>query len=202
MVLLFIRAIFRFFKASRKETYPTLFGIIQQVSFDDELIKEIEKVIDEEGNIRPDASGELLKIRKQKIGKQKELERRFRILINEYRKNGWLADNIESFRNGRRVLSVPSEHKRKIRGIIHDESTTGKTAFIEPEAIIEVNNDIFDLETEEKREIYKILKELSAKLRPYVPLLHLYQRLIVRFDIIQAKAQLARANEWGYAQVA
>jgi DNA mismatch repair protein MutS2 len=193
IVLRFVRDIFRFFNPGRQEAYPTLYEIIRHVSFDDELIQDIEKVIDEEGNIRPDASPELMKIRKAIQSKQKDLDREFRKLINEYRNKGWLTDNVESFRNGRRVLSVPSEHKRKIRGIIHDESTTGKTAFIEPEAIIEINNDIFDLETEERREIYRILKELSARLRPYTPFMHTYQWLLVRFDLVQAKARLAVA---------
>ena len=85
----------------------------------------------------------------------------------------------------------PAEHKRKIRGIIHDESSTGRTAFIEPEGVIDINNDLFDLQQEEKREIYRILKELSATIRPYIPSLREYQDLITRFDVIQAKAQLA-----------
>lgn len=191
-VLAFARDIFRFFKGPRRATYPYLYANIRDVSFDEGLLEAIEKVIDEDGNIRPDASPELLKIRRQMQSKQKELERQFRIVINEYRSKGWLSDNIESFRNGRRVLSVPSEHKRKIRGIIHDESTTGKTAFIEPEAIIDINNDIFDLETEERREIYRILRELSAKLRPYVPQMRIYQDILGHFDFIQAKARLAR----------
>lgn len=186
-----IRDIFHFFYTSRRESFPTLYAIVRKASFEDGLIEAIERVIDEEGNIRADASPELLKIRKQITSRQKELDRQFRIIINEYRTKGWLTDNVESFRNGRRVLSVPSEHKRKIRGIIHDESTTGKTAFIEPEAIIEINNDIFDLETDERREIYRILKELSAQLRPYVPQMRLYQDILVRYDVIQAKARLA-----------
>jgi DNA mismatch repair protein MutS2 len=192
IILLFIRDIFRFFNAHRRETYPTLYKIIRKLSFEEGLIQAIESVIDEEGNILPDASPELLKIRKQIGSKQKELERQFRVVINTYRSKGWLSDNIESFRNGRRVLSVPSEHKRKIRGIIHDESTSGRTAFIEPEAIIDINNDIFDLETEERREIYRILKALSAQLRPYVPQMHQYQDILVRYDLIQAKARLAQ----------
>ena len=186
-----IRDIFHFFYTSRRETYSTLYSIIRKTSFEEGLIEAIEKVIDEDGNIRPDASPELLKIRKQIASKQKELERQFRTIINEYKAKGWLSDNVESFRNGRRVLSVPSEHKRKIRGIIHDESTTGKTAFIEPEAIIDINNDIFDLETDERREVYRILKELSAQLRPYVPQMRVYQDIVVRYDVIQAKARLA-----------
>jgi len=191
IILLFIRDIFKFFTEARRETYPYLYNIVRAINFDEGLIDEIEKVIDEEGDIRPDASPALLKIRKTIGGKQKELDKTFRSIINTYRNKGWLTDNVESFRNNRRVLSVPSEHKRKIRGIIHDESATGKTAFIEPDGIIDINNDIFDLEQREKREVYRILKDLSAILRPYVPLMRIYQTLLVRFDVIYAKARLA-----------
>ncbi|MEM8907603.1 MAG: endonuclease MutS2, partial [Bacteroidota bacterium] len=192
VILRAVYGIFSFFTNSRQLTYPTLYDIIRDTTFDPSLMKAIERVIDEKGQIRPDASPELMSIRKRIHAKQQELEKQFRSIINKLRKNGWLTDSVESFRNGRRVLSVPSEHKRKIKGIIHDESTTGKTAFIEPEAIIEINNDIFDLETEERREIYRILKELSALLHPYVPVMRSYQGLMVRFDVIQAKARLAR----------
>lgn len=190
--LVVIKEVYHYFTSSRQELYPTLYDIIRPVMFDESLQKAIEKVIDEEGNIKPDASPELMKIRKAIISKNKEMDKQFRSIIATNRNKGWLTDNVESYRNGRRVLSVPSEHKRKIRGIIHDESTTGKTAFIEPEAIIDINNDIFDLETDEKREIYKILKELSAVLRPYVPVIRKYQKLMIQFDVIQAKARLAR----------
>ncbi len=191
ITLRFVRNIYRFFNQLRQAAYPKLYQIVRPYTFDESLIQAIDKVIDEEGNIRADASPELMRIRRLTTSKQKELDRMFRSLVNTYRTKGWLTDNVESFRNGRRVLSVPSEHKRKIRGIIHDESTTGKTAFIEPEGVIDINNDIFDLETEEKREIYRILKELSATLRPYVPQMEIYQSLLVRFDVIQAKARLA-----------
>lgn len=192
VILRSIQAIFRYFNNERQENFPHLYTIIQPVHFDPALITAIDQVLDEEGNIKPDASPELLKISRGIKSKQLELERQFRKLIGQYRKNGWLTDSVESFRNGRRVFSVPSEHKRKIRGIIHDESTTGKTAFIEPEPIIEINNDIFDLEVEQKREIYRILKELCSTLRPYVPAFREYQALIVRFDLIQAKARIAQ----------
>ncbi len=191
VVLQAIQAIFNYFVDTRQEIYPNLYELIRPISFDSSLIAEIEKVIDENGDIKPDASPRLLKIRRTIGAKIKELEKQFRTVITQYRTKGWLTDNVESFRNGRRVLSVPAEHKRKIRGIMHDESATGRTAFIEPEEIIELNNDIFELETEEKREIYRILKELSATLRPYVPTLHQYQSLIVTLDVIQAKARLS-----------
>jgi DNA mismatch repair protein MutS2 len=191
ILLLFIKDIYKFFTKERREAYETLYGIIRPIEFNNDLLVAIERVIDEDGNIKPDASTELQKIRRHVQSKYREMDRQFKLIIDTYRKKGWLTDNVESFRNGRRVLSVPSEHKRKIRGIIHDESSTGRTAFIEPEGVIDINNDLFDLQQEEKREIYRILKELSATLRPYLPSLHDYQNLIVRFDVVQTKAQLA-----------
>ncbi len=191
IVLLAVRDMFRFFSQERKEIYPTLYQIMRPIVFDENLQKEITRVIDENGEIRADASPELQKIRRRTQSMQKELDNVFRKIIQDYRSKGWLSDNIESFRNGRRVLSVPAEHKRKVRGIIHDESATGKTTFIEPEGVIDINNDIFDLEQEERREIYKILKELSAVLRPYTSAMRTYEQLIARFDVIQTKARLA-----------
>ena len=190
-ILVTVGAIYKFFSPSRRDVYKTLYEVIRPVNFDPALVKEIERVIDAEGNIRPDASPELARIYKAIQSKMKELDRVFRDVINDYRSKGWLSDSVESFRNGRRVLSVPAEHKRKIRGIIHDESATGRTAFIEPEPVIDINNDIFDLEQQERREIYRILKELSTVLRPYVPQMHQYQEIMVYFDVVQAKARLA-----------
>ncbi len=175
----------------RAKIYPALHDILRPVTFDKTLISAIEKVIDPNGDIRPDASPGLQRIRREIINKERELDKVFRSLINEFRNKGWLTDSAESIRNGRRVLSVPAEHKRKIRGIIHDESATGRTAFIEPEPVIDINNDIFDLQQEERREIYKILKDLSDTFRPYTPQIRGYQQLITRFDLVYAKARLA-----------
>jgi DNA mismatch repair protein MutS2 len=190
-VLRVFREVFRYFTPSRQAVYPALYRHVRQLQWDETLAKAIDAIIDEEGNIRPDASPALMRIHKAIQNRQRELDKVFRELIANYRTKGWLSDNVESIRNGRRVLSVPSEHKRKIRGIIHDESASGHTAFIEPEPIIEINNDIFDLETEERREIYRLLKELSALLHPYTGVLRQYLRVLVDFDFIQAKARLA-----------
>lgn len=191
VLLLFVKGMFKFFTNEKQEIYEHLYNIIRPIHFNDDLLQAIERVIDEEGDIRADASPDLMKIRRHIQSKYREMDRQFRLLVETYRKKGWLTDNKESYRNSRRVLSVPAEHKRKIRGIIHDESSTGRTAFIEPEGVIDINNDLFDLQQEEKREIYRILKELSATIRPYIPSLQQYQNLIVRFDVIQTKAQLA-----------
>ena len=189
--LLIFRELYKFFTPVRREIYPTLYFTIKDTAYDESLAKEIMRVIDPEGIIRADASQELIKIRRSIQSKQRELESVYKRIISEYRQKGWLTDNAETLRNGRRVLAVPSEHKRSIRGIIHDESTTGRTTYIEPEAAIEVNNDLFDLEQEEKKEIYRILRALSEFLRPYTPLLESYSDIIIAYDIIHAKARLA-----------
>ena len=112
VILRAVGAIFKFFQ-KKKDLYPALYDVIRETQYDEELQKAISRVIDEKGEIRPDASPELMRIRRMIISKQKELDRRFKQVIREYKAQGWLADNIESFRNGRRVLAVPSEHKTK-----------------------------------------------------------------------------------------
>ncbi|GIV32291.1 MAG: endonuclease MutS2 [Saprospiraceae bacterium] len=190
-MLLITQGLFRYFNPERWKLYPTLAENLRTVTFDPALIQAIDAVFDENGEIRPDASPTLARLRKAVLNRQRELDKVFRQLIAEYRAKGWLSDNVESVRNNRRVLSVPVEHKRKIRGIIHDESATGRTAFIEPEAAIDINNDIFDLQQEERREIWRILKELSNTMRPYREHLQQYQALVTRFDHIHARARLA-----------
>lgn len=196
-ILLLTRDIFKYFAGVKKEIYPKMFDIVRPLSFDEGLIKAIMSVFNEKGEIRPDASPELMRIRREIQQRLRDLDVRFRQIVQEFRAKGWLADPPESFRNHRRVLGVGAEHKRKIKGILHDESDTGRTVFIEPEAVVEINNDLFDLENEERREIFNILRELSAKIRPYGHTISAYVGMLIRFDVIQAKARVAlsmRAN--------
>lgn len=187
------RDLSRFFK-TRKDVdliFPILSKIVTEAQFDETILTDLEKVFDKEGNVRADASPELMRLRRLQGSKRKELDSVFRRILQNYASKNLLSDNLETFRNGRRVLSVPAEFKRQVRGIIHDESATGKTSFVEPEEVIDINNDLLELENEEKREIYKILSDLCQKLRPANNWLKGYLELIVRFDIIQAKAHLA-----------
>lgn len=178
-------------KTENRVLFPNLYQLIRWTDFDEGLIKSIDKVVDEEGNIRADASPDLLKIVKLQSSKRQELDKKFRQVATVYLGKNYLADNVESFRNGRRVLAVFAEYKRQIKGILHDESSTGKTVFIEPEEVIDINNDLFDLEQEYKREIFRIIRVLSSTLRPYVDTISKYFEITVKFDVIQAKAQFA-----------
>lgn len=180
--------VLQYFNTSRKQTYPSLWLIAENIEKDDTIIHKFNRVFTPEGSIRSDASDALVSIRKKLGVKQAVLEKQFRFLLNNYKSKEYLADSSETIRNGRKVLCVLSEHKRKIRGIIHDESSTGRTAFIEPEEMIEINNDIFDLEQEERREIYKILVELCSYLSTVADMISDYQNMITQFDIVYSKA--------------
>lgn len=180
-----------FKQEERRENYPEIFALVAKIDVDKRLINAIKDVLDEEGHVRPTASKELMSIRKRINNSYRALERSFNGVIKEYKQLGWLADSVESIRNGRRVLAVASEHKRKIRGIIHDESNSGRITFIEPDATLQVSNGIIELQQAEKREIYRILKTLTASVRPYGQTLQSYQKTLALIDFIRAKARFA-----------
>ena len=133
----------------------------------------------------------LQKIRMSLFRKRNELRRMFEKVIAKLAKAGYTADIDESFSNGRRVVAVFSEHKRQVKGILHGESDSRKTAFIEPEETIELNNDVFSLEHEEIKEVQKILRALTARMQVYAPLLSSYLTVAGEYDFIRAKARLA-----------
>jgi len=181
---------------ARNDRYPKLFELIEDLLPAIQLLKPINRVLDEDGHIKPDASPELMRLRKYQISKRSEINKVFQQTIQKNRKQGWLTDTVESVRNGRRVLSLPAEHKRKLRGIIHDESASGKTAFVEPEEIIELNNELFDAEMAERREIYKILAEITAGLSKHHGMLLKYEAAQTSLDLVQSIAHTATAEEW------
>jgi DNA mismatch repair protein MutS2 len=186
-----ISEIDNFYNSDRQENTPHLWDLYNQVDRPKELRTIIPKVINEEGEVRENASPELSKIYKSIRQKENNVQKEFNGILLKYKQQGLLTDSAESFRNGRRVLSIPAEYKRKIKGIIHDESGTGKTSFIEPESVVYLNNEIMELELEKRKEIYKILKELCHSLRNYGPLILQYEALITKLDTIRSKARLA-----------
>lgn len=183
-------SIFNFFK-SREAAYPNLQTIVADLKFEKQIIKLVEEILDENGNIRSNASEALVHIRKSLTKFRHESDRVYNSVIARYRKEGWLSDAQETTRNGRRVLSIVAEQKRMLKGIIHDVSATGKTAFIEPEEVIEINNLVFSLEQDERLEIQRILRELTDKLRHFVSDLKKYQSIVGEFDFVRACALFA-----------
>lgn len=182
--------IFQFFK-KHPEEYFNLKLVLKDCTFQKGIIDEINKIIDENGVVLSNASPELVKIRRELNSKSSELNKVFSRLVTQFKQKGVLSETTESVRNNRRVLSVQAESKRQINGIIHDESDSGKTSYIEPQETVLLNNDLFELERAEKREIYKILKDLTAKIAIYRFDLEQYTHVTGTFDSIRAKALLA-----------
>ena len=182
--------IIRFFKTNA-EKYPILNVLISDSEYAPVIPNEIKKVITTEGNIRPDASPDLIRITKEKDTAIRSLDKVFNSALSRFRKAGYLSEVEESMRNGRRVLGILSEYKRKLSGIIHDESDTGKTIFMEPEEVVNIQNEIFELEREEKREIYRILKTLTQVIAPFAYHLENYQHILGIIDFTRAKAKYA-----------
>ena len=187
---LLMKHLFVFFKGSALK-YPELCGMIADLVFEDAILEEIHKVLDENQQVRSNASTALASIRKKIERKRIEADQLYHSVMIKYRRNKWLTDNEESWRNGRRVISIYIEHKRSAKGVIHDISATGKTCYIEPDETIQVNNMLFELEEEEKQEIYTILKALTDSLRKYHSPLCKYAVQIAQYDCIAAKALVA-----------
>ena len=174
-----------------KELYPLHTQIILGVNFEIELKEAFNRVFNEENEIREDASPTLKSIYAQIRSKEKELDRKFAQILQSHKSKNYLTDTEESYKNGRRVLSVQAENKRKIKGIIHDESATGKTVFIEPDVIIEINNDLFELQNDKRKELYKIFRDLCNFLSSYIDDFKAYEEIFIELDLNKAKAKLA-----------
>ena len=183
--------LYRFFeKQENKRDYPVIHAWTSRAVQPAPLLKPIRAILDEKGEVRPDASPELLSIARALDQEASRLNREFVKVIAQYKSEGYLTDTVESVRSGRRVLCVQAEYKRKVRGIIHDESTTGRTVFIEPEVIVEINNHIIELEGDFKKEVFRLLRELCHTLRPHKPEIEDIVRLIHHWDLIQSMAIL------------
>ncbi|WP_153798505.1 endonuclease MutS2 [Foetidibacter luteolus] len=183
--------VFRWFDNERRTAYPALAKVIEDTYYEKVIIELIDIVLDEYGNVKDSASPELQRIRMSLYRKRNELRRMFEKVLSRLTKAGYTADIDESFSNGRRVVAVFSEHKRQVKGILHGESDSRKTAYIEPEETIELNNEVFSLENEESKEVQRVLRELTAKLSVYSSLLMVYLKVAGEFDFIRAKGRLA-----------
>jgi DNA mismatch repair protein MutS2 len=186
-----MESIFRWFDAERKEAYSGLAELIAATRYEKAILKMIDDVIDESGNVKDSASDDLHHIRMSLYRKRNELRKTFDRIISKLNKQGYLADIEESFMNGRRVVAVFAEQKRMVKGILHGESDSRRTTFIEPEETIDLNNDIHELEVDERKEVYRILKELTQRLSAHAPLLTTWHSIAGEYDFVRGKAALA-----------
>ena len=151
----------------------------------------IDRVLDEEGAIRPDASPELLRISNEIEAANRKLHRVFDREMRLYAEKGWLKETSESIKSGFRVLSVKPEFKRQIPGLVIDESASGQTFYIAPQALIAAHNTLQHLEADYHRELHRILREISDELRPFIPEIEAYHPAIIALDVLRAKTKYA-----------
>ncbi|SFG55059.1 DNA mismatch repair protein MutS2 [Algoriphagus hitonicola] len=191
-----LQACLKFF-AKNGENYPALSQLLGLVmELDMGLLKAIELIIDEKGKIRSNASKELQLIRNQILYEEGRLRKVMDRVFKEARAKGLTPEDAAiTIRSGRLVIPVAAENKRKLRGFIHDESATGQTVYMEPEEALDINNEIRDLEYMERREIIKILTQLTDRLRPSIPLLRKATNFLGLIDFIRAKAKFAQKTE-------
>ena len=185
----------RFFTLLDREKYPLL-ASLPLTSFPSHLIVAIDRIIDRYGKMKDSASPELARIRKDIALSQGSVSRALNAILRQAQAEGLLdKDAAPTMREGRLVLPVPPAYKRKIGGIVHDESATGKTVFIEPQQVVEANNRIRELEGEERRERMRILLEMTEYIRPEISHVLASEEFLADVDFLRAKALFAEDIE-------
>lgn len=187
-----ISAILRFFNNKEETEYPYLRKLTSKVKTYPYINDRINDIITKHGRMKDNASRELQNIRSSIFQKQSTISKRMQAILKSAQKEGLVDQDVTlSIRDGRAVIPVPSAFKRKIHGIVHDESSTGKTSYIEPVEIVETNNEIRELEYAERREMIRILHDFTSNIRPYIPDLFLAYDFMAQIDFIRAKALFA-----------
>lgn len=181
-----------YFTEEKSAAYPLLKQIADSLLCFPEISRHIDSILDKFGNIKDNASPELQQLRRKLLSVSSSVNGMMQRVISRYKQNGMLdKDCTPSIRDGRLVIPVAPMHKRAVKGIVHDESATGKTFFIEPEEIVEANNQIRELEADIHKEIVRILIMTADIIRPHLDDLTVFYQTIGVFDFIRAKALFA-----------
>lgn len=189
-----IRDIVSFLKKEDEENsiYPHLYNLAGEVIVFPQLINRVDSILDKFGRIKDNASSELSRIRKEIAHVSSGISRNLNAILRSAQNEGLVEKDVTpTIRDGRLVIPVAPAFKRKIKGIVHDESASGKTVFIEPAEVVEANNQIRELESEERREIIKILISFTDILRPLVPEILQSYDFLAMIDFIRAKASFS-----------
>lgn len=187
-----IGKIVMFFNEKEEEEYFYLKDLAKDVFTFRDIIRMIDRILDKFGHIKDDATPELKNIRQSILSLQSNISKTISSIMRIAQENGFVEKETKpAIRDGRLVIPVNPSFKRKIRGIVHDESATGKTVYIEPEEAVEINNKIRELISEEKREIIKILTNISNELRPRIPEMLVSYDFLGQIDFLRAKALFA-----------
>ncbi len=183
-------SVIRFFD-ERKEIYPNLEALFEHLPVEIGILKQIEKVIDDKGHMKPNASALLQEITAAIAKGEQDVHRRMEAIYKIAADKNWVADGSLTVRDGRICIPILAEHKRKIKGFIHDESASGQTVFLEPDEVFNLNNQLRNLEFDRRREVTRILIALTENLRPYNPMLLSYHSFLTKLDFVRAKALFA-----------
>jgi len=187
-----VRSIVNFFNKQEEEIFPVLKEKTSQVQVFPYIYDRIDTIVNKFGKIRDNASPELAQIRRSIFNMQSNLSKRLHSILKQAQKDGLVDEEASvSIRDGRAVIPISSGNKRKLKGIVYDESATGKTSYVEPNEIVEMNNEIRELEYSERREVVRILTVFSNDIRPYLDDLSYSYDFLGEIDFIRAKAMLS-----------
>jgi len=187
-----VRRLVAFLTKHEAEVYPHLHELVVGVDTFPGIIQRIDAILNKFGKIKDNASSELARIRKDTFQVQSSISRTLNVILRQAQTDGYVEKDVApTMREGRLVIPVSPAFKRKVKGIVHDESATGKTVFIEPTQVVEANNRLRELEGEERREIMRILLEFTNFVRPHSEEIFASQYFLGQIDFLRAKALFA-----------
>jgi DNA mismatch repair protein MutS2 len=180
-------------KLLKKQESAVLKELYEHIVFPDHLLRQLDKIFTDQGEVSDNASPELGKVRRTIEQNRHQVRKNLELIFRNARKEGWVPEGASiSVRDGRMVIPLVAEAKRRIRGFIHDESATGQTVFMEPAAVLEGNNKQRELEYEERREVIKILKKASKEVNRETNSIHNITTFMGEVDFLRAKIKLAQ----------
>ena len=187
-----LRTVASYLRTRDEERFPALIKMTESVELFPDIEREIERIINKYGEVKDTASPQLAEIRRSILSAQSSVSKTLNAILRQAQASGIVdKEAAPTIREGRLVIPVSAMNKRKIQGIIHDESATGKTAFVEPTAVVEVNNRLRELENEERREIIRILVEFTNLVRPYYEAIAQSVYFLAEIDALRAKSQFS-----------
>lgn len=188
-----VRRLVAYIASQDAEQYPHLHELLEGVAVFPDVIRQIDAILDKFGKIKDNASPELNRIRREMLQVQSSVSKSLQAILRQAQADGYVEKDVApTVREGRLVIPVSPAFKRKISGIVHDESATGKTVFIEPAQVVEANNRIRELEGEERREVIRILVAFTNFVRPFTEDIFQSQYFLGEIDFLRSKALFAR----------
>lgn len=194
LIILSLHTIFsaRTFLEKSKEEYPHLYQMSHGVKLPQSLLRDVQSKFDDTGKIKDNATPELARIRKRLNEERSRIRRLVDQVFRQASSEGWTPEGISpTIRDGRMVIPLLAEHKRRIRGLVVDESATGQTIYLEPTEVLEANNELRDLELADRKEVIRILRELTTLLRQHLPDFKDAYFFLGLLDLNRAKAKLS-----------